>query len=655
MPKIAKFDFPVLHVHVTFWYKLEKMKLDVYKLDDTPKQIVAWHGSGDLVPAAYQIDGDSFSTGSLSVPDRMCHAILENVNTVEDFKTRDRKQLLLDHGQALWDDIVSRRVLDNPALLSRMVLLTYADLKGHVFRYNVAFPCVLVEGSVEMKSAPVPAVSALGAETLKNIYTSFKSFRAECRDAVAVLRGNELKPFKEYTLGDVVVTVDTSTSPEAAGWMTRNLLTTLNVLFGTQEVRVLCLREALSRGTVEPKSIVVDYVLPAPSGAATPPSPPKVFGWGDGKMSTVNLSSMMDPIKLADSSANLNLSLMKWRMVPDLDLEKIASQRCLIVGSGTLGCNVARHLLMWGVKTMTFVDRGTVSYSNPVRQSLFVHSDAVERKNKAQAAAEGVKRIHPSVNATHVSMSIPMPGHPFDEAQRQDIEFTVKELDSLVQSHDVIFLLMDSRESRWLPTLLGAHYRKTVINAALGFDSWVVMRHGVAPESDGTADAASSSMSAIRKQRLGCYFCSDVLAPRDSLTDRTLDQQCTVTRPAVSALASAYAVELFAGIVNHPKGSSAPPAMGNSDDDADCTGPLGLLPQQIRGNVYSVDQVMMLCGYFPKCIACSDVVTSEYAREGFEFIAQCLNDPECLEELTGIKKDLEAIEHMDCSWEDDDI
>ena len=61
------------------------------------------------------------------------------------------------------------------------------------------------------------------------------------------------------------------------------------------------------------------------------------------------------------------------------------------------------------------------------------------------------------------------------------VEADVDKLRALIDSHDVVFLLMDTREARWLPTVLAAAAGKLAINAALGFDSFVVMRHGLPP------------------------------------------------------------------------------------------------------------------------------------------------------------------------------
>ena len=77
---------------------------------------------------------------------------------------------------------------------------------------------------------------------------------------------------------------------------------------------------------------------------------PSVVGWEKnerGKLGPrmVNLSESMDPRRVAESAVDLNLKLMRWRLVPELDLEKIAQTKALILGSGTLGCNVARGLL----------------------------------------------------------------------------------------------------------------------------------------------------------------------------------------------------------------------------------------------------------------------------------------------------------------------
>lgn len=102
-------------------------------------------------------------------------------------------------------------------------------------------------------------------------------------------------------------------------------------------------------------------------------------------------------IRLSDKAVNLNLKLMKWRLVPDLDLEKISNLKCLLLGAGTLGCSVARVLLGWGVNHITFVDSSNVSYSNIVRQSLYNYQDAMEHKYKAYAAKNALLNIRPNM------------------------------------------------------------------------------------------------------------------------------------------------------------------------------------------------------------------------------------------------------------------
>uniref|UniRef100_A0A146MGW2 THIF-type NAD/FAD binding fold domain-containing protein n=1 Tax=Schistosoma mansoni TaxID=6183 RepID=A0A146MGW2_SCHMA len=346
---------------------------------------------------------------------------------------------------------------------------------------------------------------------------------------------------------------------------------------------------------------------------------------------------------------------MKWRLMPDLKLSVFRDTKCLLIGAGTLGCNVARQLLAWGVRHITLIDNSTVSFSNPVRQSLYVFSDSVGSvKNKALVAAEALQTIFPGVNARGFDLSIPMPGHPVSSYNRshykhqhsqfseleQSAEDTCFKLSALVQEHDVIFLLTDTRESRWLPTVLATAHGKLAINAALGFDTFLVMRHGVrgpfkSPSlsvNSLTPDISSLSFDeaipnkedsfkkarAISGSLLGCYFCNDVIGPMNSTRNRSLDQQCTVTRPGVSMVAAALAVELMVSVLQHPLLYEAPADTLSQDfsslDSAKLS--LGVVPHQIRGFLSHYTQVLPATLAFTKCSACSQSVLNAYKANG---------------------------------------
>uniref|UniRef100_A0A8C2RP61 Ubiquitin-like modifier-activating enzyme ATG7 n=1 Tax=Capra hircus TaxID=9925 RepID=A0A8C2RP61_CAPHI len=620
---------------VGFWHELTQKKLNEYRLDEAPKDIKGYYYNGDSagLPARLTLEFSAFDM-SAPTPARCCPAVgtLYNTNTLEAFKAADKKLLLEEAANEIWESIKSGAALDNPVLLNKFLLLTFAiQALEHAY-----------DDLCQTEGVPALPYFLIKYDETTVLVSSLKHYSD-------FFQGQRTK----ITIG----VYDPCNLAQYPGWPLRNLLVLAAHRWSGsfQSVEVVCFRDRTLQGVRDvTHSIVFEVKLPE---MAFSPDCPKAVGWEKNQKGgmgprMVNLSECMDPKRLAESSVDLNLKLMCWRLVPTLDLDKVVSAKCLLLGAGTLGCNVARTLMGWGVRHITFVDNAKISYSNPVRQPLYEFEDCLAGgKPKALAAADRLQKIFPGVNARGFNMSIPMPGHPvnFSSVTLEQARRDVEQLEQLIDGHDVIFLLMDTRESRWLPAVIAASKRKLVINAALGFDTFVVMRHGLKkPRHQGagdlcpsypmaSADLLSSSLFAnIPGYKLGCYFCNDVVAPGDSTRDRTLDQQCTVSRPGLATIAGALAVELMVSVLQHPEGGYA---IASSSDDRMNEPPtsLGLVPHQIRGFLSRFDNVLPVSLAFDKCTACSSKVLDQYEREGFNFLAKVFNSSHSfLEDLTGL-------------------
>ena len=244
-------------------------------------------------------------------------------------------------------------------------------------------------------------------------------------------------------------------------------------------------------------------------------------------------------------------------------------------------------------------------------------------------------------------MAVPMPGTPCLATTPRARWRTSRDARRCVLPH---------RHARvpWLPTLLCAANDVALINAALGFDSYLVMRHGggtasavrevsFSRENARTRENVSESEddepgdeedARLLSSRLGCYFCNDVMAPGDSTRDRTLYQQCTVTRPGLAPIAGALAAEMLVAL-RHWRGDEADVKTEEAEatlrSDAPNLRP-GAPPAHVgalrapraarlgltrsRGHVSTYAQSLFAAPAFDKCTACSETVVRAFRGRG---------------------------------------
>ncbi|GFZ07103.1 ThiF family protein [Actinidia rufa] len=678
-----------------FWHRLSSLKLNQLGIDESPIPITGFYApcshsqvSNHLTLLAESLPPEP-SEQSLVTPSsrgnrNKCSVpgILYNTNTLEGFHALDKQSLLKAEAEKIWEDIHSGKAEDDSAVLLRFLLISFADLKKWSFHYWFAFPALALDPPatlVDLRPASL-WLSLEEAESLSAVCNEWRSSSAttDVPFFLVSIDSNShatIKHLKDWESCQhdghkfLFGFYDPCHLPSNPGWPLRNLLALICSRWKLEKVHFFCYRE--NRGFADLSlSLIGEALISVSQGWKDYQQMPNAVGWefnrGKKVPRCISLAKSMDPTRLAISAADLNLKLMRWRALPSLNLNILSAAKCLLLGAGTLGCQVARMLMAWGVRKITLVDSGKVAMSNPLRQSLYTLDDCLNGGDfKAAAAVKSLQRIFPAVEAEGVVMAIAMPGHPVPSQQEDSVLEDCRRLQDLIDSHDVVFLLTDTRESRWLPTLLSANSNKITITAALGFDSFLVMRHGAGPlgtVNDSKADGVNnlsaemgnfSLMDGDREHRLGCYFCNDVVAPVDSTANRTLDQQCTVTRPGLAPIASALAVELLVGILHHPHGIYGKAEFANSTDSGSIEQPLGILPHQVRGSLSQFSQMTLVGHSSNSCTACSCNVVSEYRERGMDFVLQAINHPTYLEDLTGLTELMKSANSFQLDWDNE--
>lgn len=687
-------------VDTAFWHGLARRKLEDFRLSTGPFPLLSEYVNG--LPAGLHprvtLDASSFPDMSVVKQQaKTCMKVAGEVtvfNSLDEFRSVDKQNFINECGIKLFrDSLKNKEYLKRPDMLLSFHLLTYLDLKRFKFYFWFSYPAVLHPNQPKLISSRL-IDEELSSSQLLQFLQSYDSWRSTHSSAFFTVTVEEqscirVSSFADFGVGFPNIYLgfcDPSTDSKFPGWPLRNILFAISasLVKNAESVKIICFRDRYSRGQRQfQHSIVLDVQLnPVESTSIS-----QFVGWeksnGQLKPQCVNLSSSMDPVKLSESAVDLNLKLIKWRLMPDLKVDMFREVRCLLIGAGTLGCNVARQLMAWGVRNITFIDNAIVSMSNPVRQSLYTFEDTFgdNKGPKAVVAAKALKRIFPGVCASGVNLTIAMPGHPISPSvlpkvhdkfvipkdfgeprekypQIPDSVFEVYsacgQLSDLISSHDVVFLMTDTRESRWLPTLLSNLHQKLVINAALGFDTFLVMRHGLGSSpgaiesklwrniNPATSTCKETSLThgrSIPGHQLGCYFCSDVVGPSNSIQNRSLDQQCTVTRPGVSMIAAAFAVELLISVLQHPLRADAPAfASQNAGLELFSNGhSLDLIPHQIRGFLSYFNQILPATSAFANCSACSPLVMDSFVQNGFKFLLNVFDDSNYLEQVAGLK------------------
>ena len=262
-------DHLTVVISPAFWKGIAAWKLDTVKtVPKATRDIYAYYSLGrEGIASRLRIDETSFQLSeNYHIKGKI--ELYDTIESFQDINVNARYEEacteLLASLNALSDDTISNE------RLFPFTMLAHCDLKRHVYRYHFLLPTLYPsDGSIRM----IPSEHIQVRETLK-------------------------------VIDDNIYMADPS-PPMKLSWLARN---TISVLFlqGKSEIRLFSCRQ---------HSTTLIAFTPTPSSQL------QSLPYEASRLSkTVDLSAMLDPIQLSREASELNLRLMKWRIVPELDL-----------------------------------------------------------------------------------------------------------------------------------------------------------------------------------------------------------------------------------------------------------------------------------------------------------------------------------------------
>ena len=267
---MARFEKFGSHAKVEFWSTLHKKKIHDLRLSDAEIPLNGtFQASREAADTGrVELDGHSFyAEANAGLFEYVIPGSLRNFNTIEEYNAINAKEVLATHAAALWETIVSGEFLDNPGLLFRFHVYSFADLKAHEFHSRTVLPILSPVSPIHMDGA-LRRISALfDPEELTDFQQRWDVQRGVGGDAAGPLAHVPVFCYNRVTHaltalasvreegskealnnGTTVVCVADCCGTPHFGWAVRNVVLALRAVLDIERCTCVSIREGPSTG-----------------------------------------------------------------------------------------------------------------------------------------------------------------------------------------------------------------------------------------------------------------------------------------------------------------------------------------------------------------------------------------------------------------------